>query len=403
MEHIARIENEIILHGRKNNQAWFEPRIDVMPTREANSAPEIFVVATLLTGTDIGPQLFIRTADLGKTWTPPVLSQQWHKIPMADDVFEEPWFGPLYHNKTGKLVAIGGTHCVADAGSDVVYQCKKEQHVRVPGFYSSIAYSAWNPRTQDFEPWKRLKTPDDSRLGIYYAGQKHECDDGSVLMPGYYYSGPARIGNGAYSNITVLRCKYDGLNLEYLEHGSIHAVQEARGLAEPSLVYFRKRYLMTIRHDFRGYVTTSEDGLNFKELATWKFDDGLDLGNYNTQQHWLKHKDRLYLVYNRRSELNHGVVRSRAPLYMAEVDPDKLCIIRNTERIVFPEKGARMGCFCIADASPAESWVITGEWLQGTFDHSDNKKGKRFWTDCASFNYIQFIGDLLLARVYWND
>src|SRR5690606_36346762 len=127
---------------------------------------------------------------------------------------------------------------------------------------------------------------------------------------------------------------------------------------------------------------------------------GEDLGNYNTQQKWLKHDDTLYLVYNRKSELNNGVFRSRAPLFMAEVDTDRLRVRRNTERIVFPEKGARMGNFNIASPTQDQSWIITGEWLQGKFDHSE--KGDRFWVDSSSINYIQYIGDLLLARFYWK-
>ncbi len=157
---------------------------------------------------------------------------------------------------------------------------------------------------------------------------------------------------------------------------------------------------MTIRHDLRAYVTSSEDGLHFKEIKAWRFDNGEELGNYNTQQKWLKHNDTLYLVYNRKSELNNGVFRGRAPLFIAEVDTEKLLVRRKTERVVFPEKGARMGNFDIANVADNESWVVTGEWLEGIFSHS--KKSDRFWVDWHDANYNQFIGDLLLARVFWN-
>ena len=36
---IDRIENEIVLHGRRNNQAWFEPRMGVIPARGPGLAP----------------------------------------------------------------------------------------------------------------------------------------------------------------------------------------------------------------------------------------------------------------------------------------------------------------------------------------------------------------------------
>jgi hypothetical protein len=85
---------------------------------------------------------------------------------------------------------------------------------------------------------------------------------------------------------------------------------------------------------------------------------------------------------------------------MAEVDPATLRVIRKTERIVFPQNGARMGNFNLVNVSDDEVWITSGEWLQGKFSHS--KKGDLFWVDRKDFNYIRYIGDLLLARVYWK-
>ena len=399
MGKINRIENEVILHGRRNNQAWFEPRIGVIPGDGKHKDSEVFIVTTLLTGNDIGPVFFLKTGDLGRTWTPPMLSQKWHKNPIDDDVFEEPWLGPTHHKKTGKLIAIGGTHFVRDKGTES--SLKNEHHFSDPNLCNSIAYSVWSSDNNDFDAWKKLKMPKNLQLGVYYAGQRHECNDGTILIPGYYRSVSNKTSDSNYWNITVLRCSFDGSELQYIEHGSIHTVEEKRGLAEPSLIYFQGRYFMTIRHDLRGYVTTSFDGLHFDELKVWMFDDGTELGSYNTQQHWLKHNNMLYLVYTRKNELSNGVVRDRAPLFMAEVDSDTLQVRRATEQIVFPEKEARMGNFSVVNVTDNESWIITGEWLQGMFSHS--KKGKRFWADSKSFNYIQYIGDLLLARVYWKN
>ena len=49
---------------------------------------------------------------------------------------------------------------------------------------------------------------------------------------------------------------------------------------------------------------------------------------------------------------------------MAQVDPERLVVIRDSERIIIPETGTRMGNFGIVNVSPAESWVITTEWMQ---------------------------------------
>ncbi len=394
---IDHIENEIILHGRKNNQAWFEPAIGVIPGDE-QKLPQVFVRATLLTGNDIGPQLYLKTDDLGKSWSNPILCQNWFKVPLEDDVFEEPWFGFFYHKFSKKFLALGFTHFVQDSGKYNGNIQKNEAHYNAPNLKKGIVYSLWNPDKADFTLWKRMNLPENLFLGIYQNGQFHEMEDGTILIPGYYFDNPGGIdAKNKYSKVTVLRCRFDGKELKLIEHGSIHTVEENRGLHEPSVVYFKGRYYMTIRHDQRAYVTSSENGLQYDDLKVWHFDDGGILGNYNTQQKWLKHNDTLYLVYNRESELNNGVFRSRAPLFIAEVDVEKMVVLRKTERIVFPEKGARMGNFNVVNVLDKESWVVTGEWLQGNF--SDSKEGQRFWLGWDNVNYLQYIGDLLLARI----
>jgi len=62
-------------------------------------------------------------------------------------------------------------------------------------------------------------------------------------------------------------------------------------------------------------------------------DDGGELGSYNTQTHWLTLGDRLYLVYTRRGANNDHIPRHRAPLFIARFDPDRPCVIRDSERI----------------------------------------------------------------------
>ena len=106
--------------------------------------------------------------------------------------------------------------------------------------------------------------------------------------------------------------------------------------------------------------------LNFSPPKKWTFDDGSDLGNYNTQQHWVRHpRHGLWLVYTRKGAGNDHVFRHRAPLFIAKVDPEKLHIIRSTEQILVPEKGARLGNFGVTEISENETWVTAAEWMQG--------------------------------------
>lgn len=124
-----------------------------------------------------------------------------------------------------------------------------------------------------------------------------------------------------------------------------------------------------------GYVAQSKDGLQFNSYKPWTFDDGSALENYNTQQQWVTHSDALFLVYTRKDANNDHVFRHRAPLFMAQVDPEKRIVIRETEQILVPERGARLGNFGVTDITPKETWVTVSEWMQ---PHGVDKYGSVF-------------------------
>ncbi|MFO0919904.1 MAG: hypothetical protein U0872_16525 [Planctomycetaceae bacterium] len=58
----------------------------------------------------------------------------------------------------------------------------------------------------------------------------------------------------------------------------------ADGDSRNSLTLFQGKYYLTLRNDAAAYVATSDDGLNFGQPRAWTFDDGQDLGSYNTQR-----------------------------------------------------------------------------------------------------------------------
>ena len=99
----------------------------------------------------------------------------------------------------------------------------------------------------------------------------------------------------------MLRCGFDGQKLTLLEEGNALTLETKRGLGEPSLARFKGKFYLTIRHDDAGYVAVSDDGLHFGAIKKWTWDDGTELGTYNTQSHWVTHSDALYLVYTRRA------------------------------------------------------------------------------------------------------
>ncbi|MBE7000052.1 MAG: hypothetical protein E7428_07675 [Ruminococcaceae bacterium] len=49
---------------------------------------------------------------------------------------------------------------------------------------------------------------------------------------------------------------------------------------------------------------------------------------------------------------------------MAEVDPDTLRILRHTEVIVVPERGARLGNFGVTQIDGNTALITVTEWMQ---------------------------------------
>jgi lysophospholipase L1-like esterase len=197
--------------------------------------------------------------------------------------------------------------------------------------------------------------------------------DGTLLVPMYFKSR----GNERYQS-TVLHCRFDGTTMELVEKGDELSLEEGRGLYEPSLALFRGTYYLTLRNDARSYVTTSQDGLHFEPVQPWTFDDGLDLGSYNTQQHWLVHDQGLFLSYTRRGANNDHIARNRAPIFLAQVDPAKRHVIRATEKVLMPERGVMLGNFGAAAITPNESWVTDAEYMAEGKVHPRGANGSVF-------------------------
>ena len=63
------------------------------------------------------------------------------------------------------------------------------------------------------------------------------------------------------------------------------------------------------------------------------------------------------------AHVHHHVIRNRAPLFMAQVDPARLCVIRATERAIVPDRGASLGNFGVATINENETWITVGECM----------------------------------------
>lgn len=373
---VASITTEVLRRNRNGEEGitWFHPRACVIPGEPQKQ----FMCLQEIAGSDyFGPVHWIESTGLGNTWTEPATIPPLGRIPVPGHEGLEAGVCdvvPQYHPQTGTTLCLG--HVVFYRGPRF---SKKDQLPRYPVYAVRKSDGTWSDR--------KILEWDDPRGSFIYSnncGQRVVVENGDIVTA--FTFGPtseARMVAGT-------RWIFDGENLKIKEVGPALTNNHGRGLLEPSVTRFQDRFYMTIRaEDDRGYVSTSEDGLDYEQQKPWTWDNGEPLTMSTTQQHWLTHSDALYLVYTRKDESNANVIRWRSPLWMTRVDPDTLTLIKSTERVVHPLVGdgindpdhvPLMGNFHIANITPHESWVTVGEWMP--------KAGAK--------------GNLLLARVKWN-
>ncbi|MCB1206651.1 MAG: exo-alpha-sialidase [Verrucomicrobiae bacterium] len=345
--------------GFDGKSCWVHARAGVIPPGTGGNASEVPLAVMTLQKLDLaGSDLFyalntMRSADRGKSWSDPVEHAPFARRPFSWKGHEDLEitvcdFWPKWHAASGKLLGIGHT---------AVYEEGHVMKVRPRG----SAYSVYDPARNEWSPWETLAMPEDPKFENAGAGcvQRVDLDDGTVLLPVYFKAPDAP----RYS-VTVLRCSFDGSKLRFLAQGNELTVPIGRGLYEPSLAQWKGRFFLTLRNDESGYVSVSDDGVTYSEPVPWRFEDGSDLGNYNTQQHWVVHRDALFLVYTRRGADNDHVFRHRAPLFIARIDPETLKVVRSSEQVLVPEHGARLGNFGVTEVDANESWVTVTEWMQ---------------------------------------
>lgn len=370
---VRSIERVILRNGRQGGTSWFHPRACMVPEQTGSRA-----VMTLqsIGGSDyFGPVHVMESTDFGQTWSEPQPIPALGRLPAQDGVEEGVCdVVPEFHPATGTVLALG--HQVFYRGGKFF----REQPRRRPAYAVRRADGSWSGR--------KILEWDDPRGSFIYTnncGQRVTLPDGDILFVMSF--GSRESSRSAMS----VRCSFDGETLTIRETGAVLEHKAGRGLLEPSLTRWQDRFFVTLRaEDNRGYVAVSRDGLSWSPKQPWSWDNGEPLTMSTTQQHWLPHAQKLFLVYTRKDATNSGVMRWRAPLFMAEVDPDTLRLQRATERIVLPLIGdgvqqparvALMGNFHTTRVNAQEAWVTVGENFPGN--------GYR--------------GDLLLARIRWTE
>lgn len=255
---------------------------------------------------------------------------------------------PMYHKKTGKILLLGHT---AQYTKDALHPILGDERKR------HTFYSVYDEEKDAFTKMKFVNMPEGYECCGNGSGQSLELEDGNILVP---MSFTKKGEQNSYCCVAL--CSFDGENVEVLKVGNALTVTVERGLCEPSIVFHKGVYYLTIRNDECGFVAKSKDGLVYTDLQLWKWEDGSILQNYNTQQHWFKLGDELYLVYTRRNGNNDHVFRHRAPLFAARVENMRL--VKDSEFVVVPERGARLGNFDAKTIDASTAVVMAAEWMQ---------------------------------------
>jgi hypothetical protein len=340
------VQLETVMKHDDGKFLWFHPRAAAIPGGVVMTIQKHLKISDYYSGLH-----FMRRDAVDGAWSGPDLPAEldWRQQPDGVTISVAD-VTPGWHEKTHRLIAIG---------AQVRYNPKGQQLEDVPRANQTV-YAVFDPQTAKWTPWQILEMP----AGEEFNFARNGCaqwvikPDGNLLVPLY-------IGKNAKEpfSTTVAECRFDGQKLVFERHGDVQRLAVVRGLCEPSLIAFGGRYFLTLRNDVRGYVCVSDDGLHFSEPKPWTFDDGSDLGSYNTQQHWLAHRDGLFLIYTRRGANNDHIIRNRAPLFMAQVDPERLQVIRGSEKVIVPERGAELGNFGASYINEHESWVTVSEGM----------------------------------------
>ncbi len=375
---IASISKETLFRNRDGqSRTWFHPRACMLPGPDGD--PVALMTLQEIGGSDYFGQVhWSMSDDLGKTWSEPqaIAALGRDPLPGRDDDLSAAVCDvvPQYHPQSDTVIAMG--HVVFYKGE---YFARKEQLARYPVYVTRTKDGTWSER--------KILEWDDPRGGHIYSnncGQRIVLPSGDVQMS--FTFGPEPTNR----MVAGVRTTFDGEHLAVKEVGPAIHNDVGRGLLEPSVTRFGDQFWITMRaEDDRGYVSVSDDGLNWEEKQAWSWDDGTPLEMSTTQQHWLTHSDGLFLVYTRKDATNANVIRWRSPLWVAQVDVDRRCLIKSTEQVVLPlvgdgvndpDKVALMGNFNVTNVSPDESWVTVGEWMP--------RHGYR--------------GNVLLARIRWS-
>ena len=337
---------------RSANTLFLQARSAVFP--HAGGQASLMTASIYGQGTHAYGDIYMWTGGPGG-WSAPELVEPLRRHAVGDGLVRAIGdLTPGWHAASGKVLCTGKSffaHAADTAGVEGNRRMDIEE-------LQEVAYAVYDPAAGTWSDIQAVDFPaklangDDFRCVNAGCTQRADLPDSDILLPVRYLKGRNYVS-------TVILCGFDGETLRYKRHGTTFTVEQHRGLYEPSICAYGGKYFLTMRGDSAGYVACSPDGLAYGPMKEWRFDDGMPLGSYNTQQHWVSNRHGLYLVYTRRGAGNDHVFRHRAPLFVAEVDPVELTVRRATEQVVVPIPASHgdLGNFGITWVNDDEAWV----------------------------------------------
>jgi hypothetical protein len=349
------IKSKIVLNGDKHTELWLGPDISLI--NDDNPRLGMMFLTTDRYGHDSIGKIIYAEADLeGNILTefsePPSLQPREFDESGTESVFNK----TAYHHHSGKILAIGGLTIFDDTIIREATRCRR------------MVYAIYDPASGNWSDWLYFDPPGavfGSKAAVHPSPQFSIEENGDVIVPYTWL----REG-GSLRHVGTVRCSFDGKKLIPVQCGTFHTIPFKRGLLEPMIIRFGKYYYMTIRaENGRGYHSISEDGINWEQPEEWRWNNGEVIAMNTTMTRFIQPSGRLALVYTRICENNHNVIRNRAPLFTALVDPIKRQLIRESETIIFPNKGLPMGNFNVNPGLNGTWYISVGEW-----DRTGNEK-----------------------------
>jgi hypothetical protein len=241
-----KVKLEVVTNHWDGEFNWTQARVAAIPGMGNDGQPRLIMTMQkwFVSQSDFYSGLYtMQSDDMGATWTGPEEQPAlgWRRganniiIGICD-------FTPGWHERTGKLLALGHTVYYVEGGKLMKNRPR------------STAYAVYDPETDEWSAWKRIKVPDENK---FYnsgsgCGQWLVKPDGGLLVP-VYFKAKGDTTN-CYSS-TIFHCSFDGEELSYIKHGEELSLDEPRGVYEPSLTIFDSRYYLTLRNDKKAYVT----------------------------------------------------------------------------------------------------------------------------------------------------